>query len=251
MAKKIRDYTLPFNPPVSVKVSLVDSDSALARATAALNQQKSDADRAADDAVEAERAKLASSVTAARASLDALRAFEKDNASDLTLLRSLSFDQVRGVKMSDEAMRVAAEKGVRDFLGLLAHLRGVLTNTPERVAALKPGDLRGPRMTSSAPGIRAYADLPYAATARIELDQQRASRAVAVLPARLAEVKNAVTALYADVEKKRRVREREAAVATGATIVDPAELERRAAFNPNVPAQTSYGNFPVYEADRT
>lgn len=245
--KKDRDYDKPFTPP-KVTVSIVEPGSRLDLATKALTEQNTTATRAEQTELDKYRDSLAGEISAAKAGLGALSVWEKANGRDLRLLRSLSFDGARGV--AEESLRVSAKNRVKGLFHTIARTREVLSTAETRVTSLIPGDLEGPRMHSDAPGIRSYGELPPAAVEHIRLDVQRASRTVVSLDNILAEAQGAVTRLADNLAKKTRVNDRaRGAEKSTAVAIDPDLLRERAAANPNVPAQTSYGNFSGYATD--
>lgn len=249
MTKKDRNLDLPFKPPV-VRVSLVEPGSRLDLAAQALGAQNTEADRAVNAELQKYRDSLAPEISAAQAGLAALGHWEKANAADLKLLRSLSFDGARGV--AEENLRVSAQNRVVNLFQVISKTRDTLITVEQRVVALKPSDLTGPRMHSDAPGIRSYYQLAPAPVEQIRFDVQRAARTVLHLDRILGEAQGAVTTLAANLEKVTRVRARDAAVSgavkSTATALDPDLIAARAASRPG-PVQTKADSaFTGYEA---
>jgi hypothetical protein len=237
----------PFAPP-TVRVSTVEPGSKLDLAERARTLEA--ATPAEVNALIAYREDLQPSVSAAKDALDKLRTFQAEHAADLQALRSISFDAVRG-RWHDpegrfEATRTRAAERTHAFMQSLGALRDNLTAIEKRVDRLKPEDLRGPRMTSDAPGIKSYDDLAPAAIEQIRFDAERAVRRVNALDQALTEVQQAVAALIEAVDRKKK---NEGEPEPTAHAIPPETLAMRAAGRPQ-DQQTSYGDFPAYESDR-
>ncbi len=236
-----------------VKISLIESDSRLGRATATLNESATAAQREQTAAVEEQRKFLAPEITKARTALDTLREWEKDSQADLKQLQLLDLNAFRG-KFHDptglfEAARVNVQNRVRDFSISITQTRELLSTIKDRIERLTFDDVQ-PRVwmqDSRFPGILDRDGWMPRVPTMIRLDVFRGVNSVAGLEKRLAEVKATVENFAAMLQKK----EQQAGNApkTTVTAIPPEELAARAAGRPQ-PLQESYGGFSGYESER-